>query len=258
MQINNSVVSVKSTANVKGGSVTPDSDEKAEKQIALFASTNQSLYLLGIILRLLSEQINKNSSDTGQLLSKYINLTNGSNEVSTTLNAIKVSLQGIEGVADPDSIDNDGHHTLGFANPSIYGLLNTYDDSNSRNIMKIGLKKYQEVYKWAKLLCDKHAEYLDSTTHKSVYCPTGAMPSTKSATRGSLSKRFKDLNLTDITAKASKVKKILDDVAGEKEVMQQKAQANIAASIEMQNNTSQMYGILKSAIKKLSDFGSEK
>ena len=249
---------VKGVAKVMGSPVTADSDKDAEKTISFFFSINQPLYLIAIILKLLSKQINKNSSDTAKLLKDYVDLTNGANEVSTAFNAVKASLQGMVGVADPKSIDDDGKHTLPFTNPTIHSLLNTYDDSDSRNVMKIGLDKYQKVYKWAKLLCDKNAGNLDPSTHKSLYCPTKPMPSSKADIRGSLSSRFKDLNLTDFTDKAAQVKEVLDNISGEKELMQKKAQTNISASIEMQNNTSQMYGILKNAMKKLSDFGSEK
>ena len=257
MQINRSM-SVKGVAKVMGSPVTTDSDKEAEKTIRFFFSINQPLYLIAIILKLLSKQINKNSTDTAKLLKNYIYLTNGTNEVSTTFNAVKASLQGMIGVADPKSIDSHGKHNLSFTNPTIHSLLNTYDDSDSRNIMKIGLDKYQKVYKWAKLLCDKNAGNLDPSTHKSLYCPTKPMPSSKADIRDSLSVEFKDLNLTDFTDKAAQVKEVRDNISGEKELMQKKAQTNIAASIEMQNNTSQMYGILKNAMKKLSDFGSEK
>ena len=241
-----------------GSPVTADSDKDAEKKISFFFSINQPLYLIAIILKLLSKQINKNSSNTAKLLKDYVDLTNGANEVSTAFNAVKASLQGMVGVADPKSIDDDGKHTLPFTNPTIHSLLNTYDDSDSRNVMKIGLDKYQKVYKWAKLLCDKNAGNLDPSTHRSLYCPTKPMPSSKADIRDSLSAEFKGLTLTDFTDKGAQVKEVLDNISGEKELMQKKAQTNISASIEMQNNTSQMYGILKNAMKKLSDFGSEK
>jgi len=251
-------MSVKGVAKVMGSPVTVDSDKETEKIIRFFFSINQPLYLIAIILKLLSKQINKNSSGTARLLRNYIDLTNGVNEVSTTFNAVKASLQGMVGIADPKTIDLTSKNKLPFTNPTIHSLLNTYDDSDSRNIMKVGLDKYQKVYKWAKLLCDKNAGTLNLLTRKSLYCPTKPMPSSKADIRDSLSVEFKDLNLTDFTDKAAQVKEMLDNVSGEKELMQKKAQANIAASIEMQNNTSQMYGILKNAMKKLSDFGSEK